>query len=132
MYPLRDPAKTDAIDLQLGDGSMFHRTFGYDAHGVEPATATAPDGWRRRLVRVPIPRPTSGRSAVAWCIAMPHLILAKCAAGRGRDWEYAEASLRSGLVDIDALLPLIPTIPIEPAQHAHIAARLLGIAAESL
>lgn len=129
MYPRHDPAKTDAIDLHLGDGSMFHRTFGYYAHGVEPATATAPDQWQRRLVRVSIPpRPTSGRTPVAWCIAMPDLLLAKCAAGRGRDWEYAEASLRSGLVDIGTLLPLIPTIPIDPAQHAHIAARLLGIA----
>jgi len=51
LYPRRAPEKADDIDGSLGDGSRFHRTFGYYAHGVGPETAKAPAGWEMRCSR---------------------------------------------------------------------------------
>jgi hypothetical protein len=42
------------IDANLGDGSPFHREYGYCAHGVGPETAYAPEGWEERLVPVEV------------------------------------------------------------------------------
>ncbi|MCP9488846.1 MAG: hypothetical protein MSC31_03115 [Solirubrobacteraceae bacterium MAG38_C4-C5] len=63
LYPLRSPERADAIDGALGDGSQFHRTFGYYAHGVGPETAKAPSGWARagRCTAGPERRPARGR-----------------------------------------------------------------------
>jgi len=36
IYPRRDPGKSDVIDGALGDGSRFHETHGFYAHGVLP------------------------------------------------------------------------------------------------
>ncbi len=44
LYALHDPGASDLIDGALGDGSQFHRAFGYYAHGVGPQTAKAPRG----------------------------------------------------------------------------------------
>lgn len=67
MYPVANPGNADMIDGALGDGSPFHRSFGYYAHGVGPETAKAPSGWRERLVRVDVPaRVQSSRQPVAW------------------------------------------------------------------
>jgi hypothetical protein len=48
LYPLRHPENADAIDGALGDGSPFHRTFGYYAHGV------ALDELERRIDDLPV------------------------------------------------------------------------------
>ena len=55
VFPLHRPEDADYIDGALRDGSQFHLTFGYYAHGVGPDTAMAPQGWRARLVRAPVP-----------------------------------------------------------------------------
>ena len=44
IYPATEPDKADLIDGALGDGSPFHRAFGYYGHGVGPDTAKAPAG----------------------------------------------------------------------------------------
>lgn len=54
IYPVGHPGKADLVDGALGDGSPFHRSFGYYAHGVGPETAKAPSGWRERLIRVDV------------------------------------------------------------------------------
>ena len=50
-----------AIEGSLGEGSMFHRTHGYYADGVEVRTAIAPEGWQKRLVRFEPPGAEPGR-----------------------------------------------------------------------
>lgn len=99
IYPLQDPDKADEIDGALGDGSQFQRAYGYYAHGVGPETAKAPARWQERLVRV-----ASGRQPVALCLEPHDLVLAKCAAGRDRDWEFAREALTARLVEADELL----------------------------
>lgn len=59
VYPRRNPSKSIEIDGAMGDGSMFHETFGYYAHGVGPETPNrsswlgGPDDAARNLSRRP-------------------------------------------------------------------------------
>ena len=39
IYPAAHPDLAEDIDGALGDGSQFHRSYGYYAHGVGPETA---------------------------------------------------------------------------------------------
>lgn len=93
VYPHANPAKAEQIDGAIGDGSQFQVTFGYYAHGVGPQTAKAPAGWEERLVRVDVlRRPGDDGTVAALCLEVHDLVLAKCAAGRERDWEFAEVA----------------------------------------
>lgn len=55
VYPLNAPEKAEEIDAVLGDGSPFHGSFGFYAHGVGPKTMKGPAGWQDRLVKVRVP-----------------------------------------------------------------------------
>ena len=117
IYPLHRPEQADEIDGSLGDGSQFHVTHGYYAHGVGPETAKAPAGWQERLVRVPIPsRLLSNREPVAWCLEIHDLVLSKLAAGRARDWDFAREAIKAGLVSGEELLRRAADLPL--AQSA--------------
>jgi hypothetical protein len=131
VFPLHRPEDADYIDGALGDGSQFHLTFGYYAHGVGPDTAKAPQGWRARLVRAPVPpRVKSSRSPVAWCLEVHDLVLSKCVAGRDRDWEFAAEALRAGLVRDDVLLARVDDLPVDGDTRAHIGRMLRALIAE--
>ncbi len=129
IYPRHDPAKAEEIDASLGDGSPFHGTHGYYAHGVGPETARAPTGWRDRLVRVEIPpRVRQQAGIVALCLEPCDLVLAKCAAGRDRDWEFARDALQAGLVDLDELIGRIDDLPIDRTDREHVRQMIDGMA----
>ena len=100
VYPRSNPERADEIDGAIGEGSRFYETYGYYAHGVGPETAKAPAGWEERLVRLELPaiRPREGR-VVVWCLEVHDLVLAKLAAGREHDFEFAVDALREGLVE---------------------------------
>ena len=80
-----DDSKADLVDGAIGEASMFHETFGYDAQGVSRATAVLPDGWEDRLVRYETPA-TNG--VVAWCLEPHDLWVSKALAGRRKDFEF--------------------------------------------
>jgi Nucleotidyltransferase of unknown function (DUF6036) len=121
LYPRHAPEKATAIDGSLGDGSSFHRTFGYYAHGVGPETAKAPAGWEDRLIALSIsPRPASDRAATALCLEVHDLILAKCARGEERDWEFAEEALAAELVSPERLLDLVDDLPLPEGPRPHV------------
>jgi uncharacterized nucleotidyltransferase DUF6036 len=127
VYPLRDPAKAAEIDGSLGDGSFFHATYGYYAHGVGPETAKAPAGWQNRLVSVEIPpRVAQQAGVVALCLEAHDLVLAKCVGGRERDWEFASAAIDADLVQVEELLRRVADLPEPPADRAHIRAMIEG------
>ncbi len=131
VYPLRDPAKAEEIDGSLGDGSAFHGTYGYYAHGVGPETAKAPAGWEGRLVRVEVPpRVGQKEGVVALCLEVHDLVLAKCVAGRGRDWEFARTAIEEDLVEVEELFRRIPDLP-ESANQGHVRKMLEGIARQA-
>lgn len=130
VYPLNDPDKANEIDGSLGDGSQFHRTFGYYAHGVSPKTAVAPAGWEDRLIRVEIPaRPGQTIGAVALCLEVHDLVLAKCVAGRERDREFASDALAADLVQAKELFRRSGDLPEPPADRAYVRKMLEGILA---
>lgn len=131
IYPVHSPEKAEEIDGAIGDGSPFHRAHGYYAHGVGPETAKAPAGWQDRLVPVDVPpRPASKRRPRAFCLEQHDLVLAKCAAGRPRDWNFAEESLKARLVLVDVLFARIDCMPVGPDQRETIRGMLQGIAAK--
>lgn len=128
IYPRWAPEKADQIDGALGDGSTFHAQYGYYAHAVGPETAKAPEGWMTRLVPVQIPpRPASKRTTIALCMEIHDLVLAKLAAGRDRDWEFARICVDHKLCDITTLLDRCAAMPLDDAHRDHIDASLRNL-----
>lgn len=127
IYPAADPAKAESIDGALGEGSLFHDTYGYYAHGVGPATAKAPAGWESRLVRVVVKHPTTGRQTVARCLEIHDLLLAKCVRGEARDYEFIEAALRGGLATADVLQLRAEDLPTGRRRRDRVHRMLQGI-----
>jgi len=129
VYPRSDPERAIEIDAAIGEGSRFHETFGYYAHGVGPETITAPAGWESRLERLSFP-PISRRSgeAIVWCLSLPDLMLAKLAAGRPHDLAFVEAALAADLVTAEELMRGIDLMP-EDARDG-VKARLAGATAK--
>jgi hypothetical protein len=119
IFPLRAPELADDVDGALGDGSQFHATFGFYAHGVGPATAKPPAGWQDRLVRVNVPaRVAAQRTAVvAYCLEPHDLVLAKCAAGRERDWDFAKVALAEDVVNLATLLKRCESLPVAQSKR---------------
>jgi hypothetical protein len=102
----------EAIDGALGDGSHFHSAYGYYAHGVGPETAVAPEGWMDRLVSVQVERRAGAQGRVtARCMEQHDLVLAKLAAGREHDIDFALSAVLAHLVSIDRLHELAKALP---------------------
>jgi len=128
IYPLNDPAKAEDIDGALGDGSQFHSTYGFYAHGVGPETMKGPAQWQQRLIKVQVPpRPGESDPSIAYCLELHDLVLAKCAANRERDWEYAREMLRLGLVELEVLLERVEEVKVGEEDRKQIRAMLVGL-----
>ncbi len=128
IYPRHAPEAAIRIDGSLGDGSPFHNSFGYYAHGVGPLTAKTPAGWQDRLVRREIPKRVTGKhTVVAWCLEIHDLVLSKCVAGRDRDWLYAREALKTRLVDVELLFSRISDLPVNMPDREHVDKQLRAI-----
>ncbi len=121
IYPMHAPDRAIEIDGAIGEGSMFHDTHGYYAHGVGPETAVAPSGWRDRLVPV---RNDNTRGATGWCMEPHDLVIAKLVAGRDRDVGYARAAIDARIVDAGTLRERAETIDAPETVRAHVASLL--------
>lgn len=130
VYPRRAPEKANEIEGSLGEGSPFQGMNGYYAQGVGPETAKAPAGWEDRLVRVRIP-PRVGQSdeVVALCLEAHDLVLAKCVAGRDRDWRFAQAAIDAGLVGVEELRRRLEDLPQPPADPQRVRTMIDGVVA---
>lgn len=111
LYPRNAPDRAIEVDASLGDGSRFHQTYDVYAHGVGPETVTAPAGWEERLVRLELPT-VRGAPAVAWCLEVHDLVLAKLAAGRPHDREFVLEAVRAGLVEAERLRLGVGLMPV--------------------
>ena len=118
VFSLRDPAESDLIDGSIGEGSPFHQTFGYYAHGVSQETAVLPDGWRERLV--PVRNENTG-GATGLCLEIHDLAVSKLVAGREKDLEFLDGLLRHHLVRVPVVRErLAQTIlPADRLQVSH-------------
>ena len=47
-------------------------------------------------------------------------MLAKCVAGRERDWQFARDALTASLVDVGVLLARITSLPISPERQQYL------------
>lgn len=72
------------------------------------STALAPAGWKDRLVSFDPPGAEPGRG---WCLERHDLVVAKLVAGRAKDFEFADALLRGGFVDIVLLTERLRSVP---------------------
>ncbi len=125
MYAAADPTRSNLIAGALGDGSRFHETFAYFAHGADGRTAILPEGWERTSDPDAIPpRGASSRRAVAVCPEPHDLVLSYCTACRDRDWVCAEVAARAGLVDVNVLLVRVEALPVDDATRAVVTSML--------
>ena len=99
---INDPAltKSDAVDLELGEGSQFHESFGIYAQGVDMTTAILPFGWQERVVTF---EPASAEPSRARCLEPHDLVVSKLMAGRAKDLEFAWALIEADLVSTTVL-----------------------------
>lgn len=96
VFTLRDPDDADLIDGSIGEGSPFHQTFGYYAHGVAEDTAILPAGWKDRLITV---RNANTGNGCGLCLEVHDLAVAKLAAGREKDISFVAELLRHQLAN---------------------------------
>ncbi len=94
LFSLRSPADADLIDGSIGEGSPFHHTFGYYAHGVAEETAILPSGWKERLIPVQNENTGGGKGL---CLEVHDLAVSKLVAGREKDLSFIQNLLRHRL-----------------------------------
>jgi len=121
VFSLRDPADSDLIDGSIGEGSPFHQTFGYYAHGVSVETAVLPNGWRERLV--PVRNENTG-GGTGLCLEIHDLAVSKLVAGREKDGNFVGGLLRHGLVKVPVLRDRLNTASLTPERLQICLARL--------
>jgi hypothetical protein len=97
VFSLRDPSDSDLIDGSIGEGSPFHQTFGYYAHGVSAETTVLPAGWRERLV--PVHNANTG-GGTGLCLEVHDLAVSKLVAGREKDLDFVAGLLRHRLAQL--------------------------------
>ncbi|HEV7762506.1 MAG TPA: hypothetical protein VGO78_26035 [Acidimicrobiales bacterium] len=112
-----DVQKADRVDDAIGELSAFHHSFGIYAQGIGITTAIVPPGWERRLVVYDTAGTEPGRGL---CLEPHDLVASKLAAGRDKDYAFARALLREGLVDATTLLHRVGNLPIDDADRTHL------------
>ncbi|HWO23393.1 MAG TPA: DUF6036 family nucleotidyltransferase [Kofleriaceae bacterium] len=126
VYPRHHPERAELIEGSIGELSMFHRTFGYYADGVDVHTATLPAGWEDRLVPIRGPG-TAGNTG--WALEVHDLLISKYVANREKDRNYTRAALRYGLVDVETLRARLAATPVADDRRTRIAACIAADAA---
>ncbi|MCP5519346.1 MAG: hypothetical protein H7A45_19045 [Verrucomicrobiales bacterium] len=121
LFSPRDPADSDLIDGTIGEGSPFHQTFGYYAHGVGANTAVLPSGWKNRLVRLENEN-TGG--AAGLCLEIHDLAVSKLVAGREKDLNFLAGLLRHRLVNPESVRQRLAATPLEASRRELGLARL--------
>jgi hypothetical protein len=112
LFPLNRPERADLVDGAIGEGSSFHREFGYYAQGVDEHTAVLPRGWRDRLIRIENAN-TDGRAGL--CLEVHDLAISKYVAGREKDFEFTAELARHAMTDVTTLLQRLAQTNL-PAQ----------------
>jgi hypothetical protein len=107
VFPKGHPETADVIDGAIGEESIFHKTFGYYAHGVAPETAILPAGAFDRLVPV---RNENTRGNTGWCLEIHDLAASKLAAGREKDIAFVIAMVRHKMIDAAVVRTRLETL----------------------
>jgi hypothetical protein len=121
LYPRQHPERSDLIDGTIGEGSPFHQSFGYYAHGLHEAAAILPDGWRDRLILV---TGENTRFVRGWCLEVHDLAISKYVAGREKDLEFTGALARYAVVSREVLQQRLAATPVDPQIRALVRSRI--------
>lgn len=125
VFSLRSQADSDLIDGTIGEGSPFHQTFGYYAHGVSEETARLPDGWRERLL--PVHNENTG-GGTGLCLEVHDLAVSKLVAGREKDLDFVAGLLRHRLAEAGVVRERLGQTPLTPAMRELCLQRLSRLA----
>ncbi len=126
VFTFRSPADADLIDGSIGEGSPFHQTFGYYAHGVAEETAILPPSWKERLVKVQNANTGNG---CGLCLEIHDLAVAKLAAGREKDTGFVTELFRNKLADPKLVESRLRQSPLSGERLELALARLKRLAA---
>jgi hypothetical protein len=121
LVTLRSPGDADLIDGSIGEGSPFHQTFGYYAHGVGKETAVLPAGWQERLI--PVQNDNTG-GGIGLCLEVHDLASSKIAAAREKELNFVEALLRRGLADAKVIEDRLGSMPLTQERRTACLLRL--------
>lgn len=124
LYPPAAPHLADLIDGSIGEGSPFHETFGYHAHGVAEETAVLPSGWRARALVRTTPG-MQGRRAVFPDIH--DLALSKLVAGRAKDRDFVLGLLQAGQVQPATLQQRLLELPVDESRRQSLHEAIEGL-----
>lgn len=127
LYPLHSPELAELIDGCIGEGSPFHDTFGYYAHGVGPETAVLPVDWQQRLLSIQTPG-MEGRTAIF--PELHDLALSKLHANRPKDRAFVLGMLHAELLEPDELQARCLQMPLNSEGKAALASRVDGLLAQ--
>lgn len=117
VIPKNRPERAELIEGAIGEGSLFHDTYGYYANGVGYETAVLPKGWERRLVPV---RSGDTGGATGLCLDLHDLVLSKYAAGREKNLRFNEELVRTGRIERSRLLALLRGMPVTETARRRI------------
>ena len=126
IFSLRDPADSDLIDGSIGEGSPFHETFGYYAHGVGADTAVLPAGWKDRLI--PVRNQNTG-GGTGLCVEVHDLAVSKVVAGREKDLTFIAGLLSHRLARPEIIRERLAVTTLDAARRELCLARLQRLAA---
>lgn len=125
LFTFRDPQDAVLIEGSIGEGSPFHQTFGYYAHGVGIDTAVLPDGWRERLIVLSSP---NTKGAAGYCLEIHDLAVSKLIPGREKDFQFIGALFRHGLADPGIMRERLSGLTLDPVLMEAAAGRLARLA----
>lgn len=124
IYSPRDPLETDLIDGSIGEGSPFHQTFGYYAHGIGSDTAVLPAGWRDRLIWL---KNENTGGAAGLCLEVHDLAVSKLVAGREKDLSFIGNLLHYHLAQAAIIAERLNSAALDDARCELCLARLRRI-----
>ena len=113
IHPVHAPEFGTNIEGAIGAGSLFDKTHGYHADGIERGLPPLPAGWLQRVVPV---RNENTNQAVGLCLELHDIAAAKYAAAREKDLRYTRDLWEFGMLDPDTLAERIRTIRIDPPE----------------
>jgi hypothetical protein len=127
VFSLRAAEDSDLIDGSIGEGSPFHQTFGYYAHGVGADTAVLPEGWRERLI--PVRNQNTG-GGTGLCLEVHDLAVSKLVAARDKDVAFIQGLLRHQLAQVEIIRARLAQTDLSPERRELCMARLTRLAKE--
>ena len=114
-------AMADLLQSVAGEFSPFEDTHGFSIDGVDLGTATLPDGWRDRLVKVQNANtaPPDGKTEFTGsCLERHDLCASKLCAFREKDINFVFALLEASLVSAGTIAERLRNLPDDEATKA--------------